>query len=147
MNGLIGSSSTCLVSEIGKVRTSINIDGKLVNQEFTGHKDLFALAPWGAIRLPQLDGLVQIVDEKAQFSRLEVRKAKPEGLLWLAVAEDHDSMSDRWVQSVYFYALLDWPRYQLLRIDFHREFCRVAKQIGSTEGHRFLRHRGNAKGT
>jgi hypothetical protein len=42
------------------------------------------------------------VDEKAQFSRLIVRKAKLEGLLRFAVAKDHDAMCSCYIQCIDF---------------------------------------------
>src|ERR1700747_3702065 len=91
--------------------------------------------------------LIHIVDEKAQFSSLESRKAKLEGLLRFAIAEDHDSMARRHVQSIYFHVFSDWPSYRLLRIDFHREFCRVTKETGSRKVCRLFRNWRDANRT
>ena len=64
--------------------------------------------------------------------RLEIRKAKLEGLLRLAIA----GPTTRWAavtsQDINSHTLFDWPRYRLLGIDFQRELCGVAniKQAG-----------------
>jgi hypothetical protein len=65
-----------------------------------------------------LNCLVEIVDEEAQLSCFEIRKAKPEGLLWLAIARYHDAMSCRRIQSVNLHAFSNWPSYRLQSIDF-----------------------------
>jgi hypothetical protein len=62
--------------------------------------------------------LVEIVDEGTQCSCFEIGKTKLEGLLWLAVAIDHDKMSCRCVQGINIHASSDWPRYRLQPIDF-----------------------------
>jgi hypothetical protein len=62
--------------------------------------------------------LVQTVDEEAQLSCLEIRKAKPEGFLWLPIAKDHDAMNFRRVQSDNLHAFFNWPNHGLQRIDF-----------------------------
>jgi len=79
---------------------------------------LVTLAPRGVLRFPQLDCLVEIVDEEAHLSCFEIGKAKPERLLWLAVAGDHDAMHCRRVQSVNLHAFSNWPSYRLQSIDF-----------------------------
>jgi hypothetical protein len=45
-----------------------------------------APAPGSAFGIPQLDCLVQVVDEEAQFSCFKISKAKPKGLLRFAIA-------------------------------------------------------------
>jgi len=44
-----------------------------------------------------------------------------------AIAEDHDSMSGSYVQSIHFHTLSDGPRYGLSRIDFDGEFSGVTR--------------------
>ena len=78
-----------------------------------------ALAPGTLSVFPQLRRLIEIIYEKAKFSGPVLRKTECKGLLWSAIAKDHDSMTASEVEILHLDAFSVRPSDRLHRINLH----------------------------
>jgi hypothetical protein len=69
----------------------------------------YALAPRATGVLPQLDGLVHVVDEEAELRSFETGETELEGLLGFVVAKDHYLMARSQIEASEFLTLVVWP--------------------------------------